>query len=556
MARPVTMEALMGMLTDMQADQATAMENQATAMAAATQDLRQEIQAQAVAVQAQAAAIQLLQVVVPPPNPGNAGPGQNPPLQPPAQQQLVGQQQPGQARVLRCLDINGLLKLPPRPSSLQYREWLKTWQLFVVRCRVPTYPMEEQTAALIGTFSSGFDHVYEQIIKRGMNNNGIGATVDDILAAVQDYIQEDNGGLRDRMAFLQRRQQQNEDFAQFWADLQLLGQIKGPCQHCHDSTLVDLVTIGVVDKDLQHELLKERPIPDLQRCLNICQAHVSSVKNAAAIKGSGRTANISNVGRGSGRGGNSQRGRGGGRGRSDRSQSRGRNQSASANANSTTLNTTPCGNCGRTHAQGACPAKGQPCKFCNINGHYAHMCLKKKAQQASGTNTVTTNAPTGLVSVAVKSVDAEPQADVSVTAQHGRHRPVLDVVIDSGAVVNVLPTNFVHKFGKLLKQLDPCSLMLIGFDGTRRRPHGQLQVELQVGDGPRVNANFVVTGGVREPLLCRDTSLELGSLVLPHSRRRTRSFQPMIAAAVEAVSEPQLAPTNLASNLESHLESH
>ena len=168
------------------------------------------------------------------------------------------------------------------------------------------------------------------------------------------------------------------------------------------------------------------------------------------------------------------------------------------------------------------------------------MCRQKAQDQASGSSNAgaaNNNAPTGLVSVDVKSVNMETQADVFVKAKHGHHQVILDVVIDSGAVVNILPSNMLGKFSKSLKQLEPCSLMLIGFDGTRRRPRGQLQIVLQVEDGPRVNATFVVSEGVREPLLCRDTSLELGALVLPHSRRRSRSSS-LIAAAVEVATPP------------------
>ena len=265
---PITLEDLMTTLADMQATQV-----------AATQGLRQELQAQA-------AAIQLLQAAVPPPPPdpnaqvqGNPQPGA--PLV-----QVQGQP----ANRLRPLDINGLIKLPDRATTMQYteyREWLKSWDLFSVRMQVPTYPAEEQSAALMGTFSPGYDHIYKQIIKPGMPRAGNAATVAETLTAVEAYIREDNGGLKDRMAFLQRKQQPNEDFAQFWADLQLLGQIAGPCNQCHETTLVNLVTIGVSDKELQHELLKERPIPNLKRCLAICQAHVASLRNAAAIIGTG-----------------------------------------------------------------------------------------------------------------------------------------------------------------------------------------------------------------------------------------------------------------------------
>ena len=114
---PVTLGALMAALTRMQMDQATANAAQANATQLLRQELLQQIQDQADAVQNQVQnqdnGIQLLRAVIPPPDPNQGNQG----LINPAQQQ-------GQARTLRCLDINGLLKLPPRPSSLQHRDWL------------------------------------------------------------------------------------------------------------------------------------------------------------------------------------------------------------------------------------------------------------------------------------------------------------------------------------------------------------------------------------------------------------------------------------------------
>ena len=61
-------------------------------------------------------------------------------------------------------------------------------------------------------------------------------------------------------------------------------------------------------------------------------------------------------------------------------------------------------------------------------------CHQKLQKQNKGTNVVNTNnAPTGLVTVDVKSVDAEPQADIQVRARYGDHHAQLDAVIDSGA---------------------------------------------------------------------------------------------------------------------------
>ena len=73
---------------------------------------------------------------------GGGAPLENPPQNQgnPQQQQL----NPQLGNRLRPLDINGVLKLPAKATTLQYREWLTSWELFAVRQRVATYPAEEQ----------------------------------------------------------------------------------------------------------------------------------------------------------------------------------------------------------------------------------------------------------------------------------------------------------------------------------------------------------------------------------------------------------------------------
>ena len=132
------------------------------------------------------------------------------PLQQDPLQQNPPQQNPQQPpRELRSLDTKGEDRLTGEPTSLEYRLWLRGWHNYEVRWRVEKYPRAEQVAALTSCFSKAFLHFYTQNVEPGMTlATPNEPTTAEILTAVGNYVRDSNGGLKDRLAFLQRRQQQ------------------------------------------------------------------------------------------------------------------------------------------------------------------------------------------------------------------------------------------------------------------------------------------------------------------------------------------------------------
>ena len=373
------------------------------------------------------------------------------------------------ARDLKPLETRDMEKLMGEPTTLQFRLWLRSWRTYEIRMRVHRYPRREQVAAIISCFSTSFLHYYEQNVEPVMTMALAGQpTLDEIIAAITVYVQDQNGGLKDRLAFLQRKQQPGESLEKFWADLQQLGDIAGPCRTCHNATLVNLLTIGVLDKGLRHDLLKERPAPDLPRCLQLCRAHVSSVRDAkAATAATGTSVNVVNNNNNNGKK------------KFNKKFNKGNNKNASTNAsnnatNSNNSSSRKCDNCGRSHADGSCPAKGQTCNYCDLPNHFSAMCHKKKRD----TNAPVANVP--LVFSSINVVNTTPYADLSVFFCTKKVKFEADVIVDSGAACNVLPMSMLGNFNMSHKDLRKSKLILVGFDGSRRRPLGEVHVRLQV----------------------------------------------------------------------------
>nr|CAD1833460.1 unnamed protein product [Ananas comosus var. bracteatus] len=60
-------------------------------------------------------------------------------------------------------------------------------------------------------------------------------------------------------------------------------------------------------------------------------------------------------------------------------------------------------------------------------------------------------------------------------------RPVSRVMIDGGAMVNVIPTSFFKKLGKSEDELKPIDIIMTDFTGSGQQARGVLTTEITVG---------------------------------------------------------------------------
>nr|CAD1830252.1 unnamed protein product [Ananas comosus var. bracteatus] len=73
-------------------------------------------------------------------------------------------------------------------------------------------------------------------------------------------------------------------------------------------------------------------------------------------------------------------------------------------------------------------------------------------------------------------------------------RPVGRVMVDGGAMVNVMPTSFFKKLGKSEDELKPTDTIMNDFTGSGQQARGVLTTELMVGSITLRTAFFVVDG--------------------------------------------------------------
>ena len=189
---------------------------------------------------------------------------------------------------------------------------------------------------------------------------------------------------------------------------------------------------------------------------------------------------------------------------------------------------TPCGNCGRQHERGNCPAKGKTCNACGKTGHWRNVCRSSGVQRKSPKKRHSrrvhelqqrdSHEPDELLfdNVSVKSTVPEHATQAFVSLKVGQ-QDILRCKIDTGSEGNVMPINTYNRLVRTTRnqtlRLVPSTVRILAYGDVSLRNHGTC--ELPVSHGEKTTAaKFYVTDAKGPVLLglptCR--ALDLVSL--------------------------------------------
>ncbi len=235
-------------------------------------------------------------------------------------------------------------------------------------------------------------------------------------------------------------------------------------------TLRDRLIFGLQDQTMQKEVLKEK-LGDLtlNRTREICRSHEGSTKTQDKMQNkeirrvtkkeephggqaSGKKKSSYKQGK---TGGGSSTGGGAGQGGGPGKEPQGGGKTI-----------TDCGNCGRTHLEGACPAKGLECWQCTRIGHFASVCRSEPAKQNNAV-------------FLVNSVEKEEPLLELETVINGKERTVTWLV-DTGSQVPVLRPEDVQLFGMV--KVKPSKSRLIMADSSKSDVMGQVDAIVHLGE--------------------------------------------------------------------------
>ena len=173
---------------------------------------------------------------------------------------------------------------PPAPVNLDsnpadsWRLFRQKWQNYATITQLQKQPDEYQVALFLHTIGDAALQIYNGFI---FDTDDDSLSVADILAKFDSFAIGEINECYERSVFHNRNQQQSEPFEQFLTSIRVLVKSCNFCDSCRNSTLHDRIVMGVIDRDVQGELLKERNI-SLEMTIGICRAaeHAKSQRKA------------------------------------------------------------------------------------------------------------------------------------------------------------------------------------------------------------------------------------------------------------------------------------
>ena len=138
-----------------------------------------------------------------------------------------------------------------------WRLFRQKWQNYATITQLQKQPAEYQVALFLHTIGDAALQIY----------NGFTFDTDDDSRSVADILAKFD---YERFVFHNRNQQQSEQFEQFLTSIRVLVKSCNFCDACRNSTLRDRIVLGVIDRDMQEALLKERNISLERTIIDIC----------------------------------------------------------------------------------------------------------------------------------------------------------------------------------------------------------------------------------------------------------------------------------------------
>ena len=352
-----------------------------------------------------------------------------------------------------------------------FKAWKAQWSAYFNLSGLNTQTAAKQVQALTLCFSRETVTIVDNL---GLSEDQR-ASVNDIIAAIEAYVQGQINETVERRNFRRRVQQDGETFDDFLVSLRELAKTCNFCdQNCANNNLRDQIVAGLADANTVEDLLKEKNL-SLNTAISKCQASEAAKKQRAEITSQAGTA-VQRV-------------------RQPPSGTAAQNTKPTCPGcgqdDTTTQNTKPtCPGCGSSFHPGGrrqCPAFQAKCHKCNRTGHFAKFCRSRKAANPSPTATGDASAnairvslvPTKSAAPRDPSVKPAPTIQAHFSSLNGAAE--LTALPDSGADISVAGPNTVMALKEHLNNLLPSQVTPRTVSGHTMSPLGKLPVTVSVG---------------------------------------------------------------------------
>ena len=238
-----------------------------------------------------------------------------------------------------------------RPSTLdidvtysKFRSWRNAWNDYVMLQELDKQPIEVQKADFRCCLSEDMRIHLKCAIDIEDRNE---FSVSQILDKIQEYLRQKRNVALDRVAFEERKQQNGENFDDFYVSLRKLAEESDLCDECYEQRITTRIMSGIRDTNVRQKLLAITPFPELKKVVNICRSEESAMKDSSALETKIVIDKVTN-----------------------------RNSKPKFVKDNN--HQEKCGKCGfQKHDKRLCPANKSECNLCHMTGHWAKMCKNK-----------------------------------------------------------------------------------------------------------------------------------------------------------------------------------
>jgi len=277
-----------------------------------------------------------------------------------------------------------------------------------------------------------------------------------------------------------------------------------------DSMIRDQIVIGVQDKRVRMQLLKETDLT-LERAIKICQASECALAQLKSFSDEKETAEVDAV-----------------RSATERAMSKKKKNKPSQESRG-------CGKCGNKHAPRKCPAFGKDCRNCGGKNHFAKCCYSKKKVQLLEKRSDSEDEETPIF---VDSIaDGQTAPDDEWIANLYINGTDVSLKLDTGAQVNILPMKDFQRLRKKPKVRDK-KVNLKTYDNKTIPTKGVCRVSL-TGNGKKKDVLFVLVEGNKQAILGLKTCMQLGLIKRVHVINKEVTIQEKSKDATKKKSNAQ-----------------
>ena len=337
-----------------------------------------------------------------------------------------------------------------------FTAWKSQWQAYFSLSGLENQSTTKQVQALTLCFSRETVTI--------VNNLGLTeeqrSRANDIITAIERYVQGQINESVERRNFRRRVQQEGETFDDFLVSLRELVKTCSFCsEECTQKNLRDQIIAGLLDGDIVEDLLKEKSL-SLDTTIAKCRAHEAAKRQRAQIAGRPSDTAI---------------------------QALRKPRPSPSDDHPPQVPRQVCPGCGSAFHPGGrkrCPAFHLVCHTCNRVGHLAKVC---KSRKPATSNTAIQNPEPATNAIlvqttpfTVKGLKVEPAPTIKAYFSTPNGSALLTALPDSGADVSVAGIDIIKQLGDHKDNLLPSHITPRTVSGHKMSPIGKLPVDITI----------------------------------------------------------------------------